>query len=870
MNKLTVLIFAALVAGGAFAATIKYVGSNPNESGYDNDWNAAKDAKGNDMWNGGGRPTPENDYLIGTENPWVWFKIVDNEGYIGRFLGKSLTISCKDVDFIGDGNRMKLVVNNLTLNAGSLLKVKTTYGFANSPHGLWLTGTPQINGTLRLIHIDAEDAGASGYLSGNLTGQGLIQFRGENTSTPRLGPNWRIEGDNSDFMGKFVFMISQALNGGEAYATGVEISNANALGGARDSFTPDAVEIKSWNGLVTVGSDITLNAENCGILMQTNSFFEVPANRVLTVAEPIRMTGGFFKKGAGTLALTGGFSFGSDGNAAADGVNSMLTVKEGILRVTSANDLANLDVTMASGTTLELVGTTTATFRSLSAAGVLKVVVDCTGLTPGSTQTITLNMPRLDAEALVEKVDVMAKGSYATIGSDLTLTSTGITVTLKVPSVTVWHTYTGNGGYSNYNTSWNAIMDGDDPSKYLWDNNLTDVDHLAAVGTDGYIINPGWWDVFIAHAGRMFNGGALHVKTRTLEVSLEDYNQSIVVSNLTVDVGAKFKVECRYHDQDKPTYLLGDLWRVDGTLEICPLNPSGYLCPKAPIIGSGLVSYGGWGWKAKALDQRLESDNSHFRGKFKVSLPNTPNGAEMAAGLRIVDARALGGALGVMTPDALTLEANNGLIAGQTLTLDAENRGILMKQGAYFEVESGKTLMLKEPIRVVNGILKKGSGTLAIGGDVTIGEDGATSPNGTNNKLTVQAGTIKAGSTNGIAKLAFEFASGTKMEVDAFPTDDGVASAGFYLAGDTPFTAADAKIPMNIAFPDGYKIEEDVNVVLCTVKSTNVDSVMNRITITTTGLVRKGLRSFWTEDAGNGLTRIGYKFERTGLLLIVE
>ena len=742
-------------------------------------------------------------------------------------------------------------------------------GYDDNAYGLWLTGAPSVNGTLRYFHRKKVSYynRFGGYLTGNLTGSGTVQLMGDhkdaNTRKMLDRPNWRIVGNNGGFSGKFIFQIREAMEEGEKYATGVEITSANALGGARDSFTPNAVEIKSWNGLVTVGSDITLNAANSGILMQTNSFFEVPANRVLTVAEPIRMTGGFFKKGTGTLALTGGFTFGSNGSASADGVNSALTVKEGILRVTQASDLEDIDVSMANGTTLELAGatTTTATFRSLSVAGVLKVVVDCTGLTPGSTQTITLNMPRSDAEALIGKIDVMAKGSYATIGSDLTLTSTGMAVALKVPVVTTWHNYTGSSGYGNYNTSWNAEKDGDDASRYLWDNNL------AAAGTDGYTVDK---DVFFKGSSK-FNGGALHVKSHILEVGLEG---GATVPNLTVDAGATVKAGYRWNDYGNPINLQGTLWRIDGTLIVGALAPSGYLCPTVPMIGSGLVSYATWSsgynyWD-RPRDQRLESDNSNFRGKFNVNLPKTSEGAEQAAGLRIVDARALGGALGVMTPDALTLEANNGLIAGQTLTLDAENRGILMKQGAYFEVESGKTLTLKEPIRVVNGILKKGSGTLAIGGDVTIGEDGATSPNGTNNKLTVQAGTIKAASTNGIAKLAFEFASGTKMEVDAFPTDDGVASAGFYLAGDTPFTAADAKIPLNIAFPDGYKIDEDVNVVLCTVKSTNVDSVMNKITITTTGLVRKGLRSFWTEDAGNGLTRIGYKFERTGLLLIVE
>jgi hypothetical protein len=285
------------------------------------------------------------------------------------------------------------------------------------------------------------------------------------------------------------------------------------------------------------------------------------------------------------------------------------------------------------------------------------------------------------------------------------------------------------------------------------------------------------------------------------------------------------------------------------------------------MIGSGLVSYGGWGWKTMARDQRLESDNSRFRGKFKVNLHKTSEGADKAAGLRIVDAKALGGALGVMTPDALTLEPNNGLIAGASIALATENRGILMKEGAYIEVEGGKTLTLNEPIRVVNGILKKGSGTLAMGGDVAIGENGDSSPDGVNNKLKVQAGTIKAISTNGIAKLAFEFASGTKLALDAFASDDGVKEAGFHFAGDTAFIAADAKIPLDIAFPDGYVVEAKVDVVLCTVKSENADSVMDTLSVTATGLACKCAKSLYVEDIGNGLSRIVCKLTRTGLIL---
>ena len=850
------LIFAAMIAGGAFADTYTYTGG-AGTSKWSNDWNASKDTDtGNNLWSSGAAPSSVNDYVIGSSLSWIYFKISSSQ-----FKGKSLTISSPDITFDSFDCHDRLTIPNFTLNAGSRLVTQTCGGYASWAHGLWLTGSPRIDGTLAMAHKVLPDCNyIGGYLSGDLTGNGLVELRGDTKSSPKiLGHNWRIVGDNSAFKGKFLFKIAEAMSGGEAFATGVEITSANALGGARDSFTPNAVEIKSWNGLVTVDNDITLNALNSGILMQTNSFFDVAAGKVLTVAEPIRLTGGFFKKGAGTLTLTGGFTFGADGTAAADGFNSTLSVKEGTLRVTQASDLADLDVSMANGTTLELAGTTTAYFRSLNASGPLMILVDCTGLAAGSKQTIALNMPKADAEALVGRVDVMAKGAYASIGSELTVTETGATITLKVPPVTVWHSYTGSSGYSKYSTSWNDLMDGDDSTKYLWDS------HSAAVKTDGYTINQ---DVYFK--GVQFNGGALRVKSHRTSVNMT--GNLLYVSNLTVDAGAYFRCQSDYDASGSPKLLQGGLWRIDGTLEVMAdgVYDKGYLCPTVPMIGSGLVSYGGWGWKTMSRDQRLESDNSRFRGKFKVNLHKTSEGADKAAGLRIVDAKALGGALGVMTPDALTLNANNGLIVGESMTLATENRGILMKEGAYIEVERGKTLTLNEPIRVVNGILKKGSGTLALGGDVTIGENGTTSPNGTNNKLTVQAGTIKAASTNGIAKLAFDFASGTKLELDAFPTDDGVKVGGFYFTGSTPFIAVDTTIPLNIVFPDGYTVQRNENVVLCTVKSENASAVMNKLSVTTTGLARKCKQSFWTEDAGSGLSRIVCEFKRNGFILTVR
>ncbi|MBQ0031572.1 MAG: hypothetical protein KBT68_02095 [bacterium] len=858
MNRTAALIFTTFLVAGAFAAEYKYTGG-AGTAKWANDWNSATDADtGNPLWSSGAAPTSGNDYVIDKNIDWIYFKIGSN-----TFLGGSLTIASPDISFDSFHRNDRLNIPNLTVNAGSRLVTQTSGGYSTWPHGLWLTGTPRVDGTLTLRHKVIDGCNYfGGYLVGTLTGQGLVKLEGDTKSAPKIpGHNWRIASDNSGFKGKFVFDIVEATSGGESFATGVEILSANALGGARDAFTSDALTIESWNGLVTVGSDITLNAANCGILMKENSFFEVPASYVLTVAEPIRLTGGFFKKGAGTLALTGGFAFGADGSATADGVNSALAVKEGVLRVTQADDLKDLDVSVAHGASLELVGTTTARFRSLKAAGILRIDVDCTGLTAGSTQTITLNMPKSDAEALVGKVDVMAKGGYASIGSDLTVTESGVTVTLKVPPVTVWHDYTGSTGMKNYATWWDAQMDGDDNSKYLWSS------HDVAIAADGYVVGPGF-DVFMYNK-LAFAGGALRVKSNRVSVEGKD-QWNYTIPNLTIDVGATFQAEYRNGNATWPTWLNGDLWRIDGTLGVIALD-QGYGCPTAPMIGSGLVSFGGWNWTTKARDQRLESDNSRFRGKFMVNLPKTSDGAEYAAGLRIVNANALGGALGVMTPDALTLEVNNGLIIGETLSLATENRGILMKRGAYFEVASGKSLTLAEPIRVVNGILKKGAGTLALGSaGVTLGADGAAVADGTNNKLQVKAGAIRPTGIVGTDKLTLAFDDGTSLEIDGTAEDTGLKQYGLYQPNG--MTVAGAALPVKVVLAPGTDVTTTLSIPLVTVPAADAEALAAKIrgNVTVEGLVHRRGLDVSVNPVGNGLACVRLDIVRKGLILVVQ
>ena len=224
-----------------------------------------------------------------------------------------------------------------------------------------------------------------------------------------------------------------------------------------------------------------------------------------------------------------------------------------------------------------------------------------------------------------------------------------------------------------------------------------------------------------------------------------------------------------------------------------------------------------------------------------------------------------------MTPDALTLEGNNGLIIGETLSLATENRGILMKQGAYFEVASGKSLTLAEPIRVVNGILKKGAGTLALGSaGVTLGADGAAVADGTNNKLQVKAGAIRPTGTVGTGKLTLAFDDGTSLEIDGTSEDAGLKQYGLYQPNG--MTVAGAVLPVKVVLEPGTDVATTLSIPLVTVPAADAEALAAKIrgNVTVEGLVHRRGLDVSVNPVGNGLACVRLDIVRKGLILVVQ
>ena len=127
----------------------------------------------------------------------------------------------------------------------------------------------------------------------------------------------------------------------------LEVALGSSLGGAMDAFTADGIMINKYS-IVRPQQTMTLNAVNRGVTIDGYGGFEVAADQVLTIANPVALAGGsgsFIKMGAGSLKL--------DGAVTRSGANT-IAVDEGWLTA-PANDVANdADVVFAAGTGLEI------------------------------------------------------------------------------------------------------------------------------------------------------------------------------------------------------------------------------------------------------------------------------------------------------------------------------------------------------------------------------------------------------------------------------------------------------------------------------------------------------------------------------------
>ena len=203
-----------------------------------------------------------------------------------------------------------------------------------------------------------------------------------------------------------------------------------------------------------------------------------------------------------------------------------------------------------------------------------------------------------------------------------------------------------------------------------------------------------------------------------------------------------------------------------------------------PVGGSGPLQLRSTDPKARIID--VTGDNSEFTGVIKVTTSGGTPSLEDRTVCHVGRAESLGGPLAAFDPCALTVEAFAMLQPDQTMTLAAANRGIYVKDGGFI-VTSGQTLTIQEPLRIGTTLYKEGEGSLALGGAVTYGADGAAA---TPSPIKVREGAVSLLADVSSVGYDVEFAAGTGIVVDPASTSVEGFTGDFAAAGKVTVSLA--------------------------------------------------------------------------------
>lgn len=207
-----------------------------------------------------------------------------------------------------------------------------------------------------------------------------------------------ITGDNSTFTGT-ITVGADKLSKDVPDQTEFHVGQASSLGGALKTFNATALTLDQQS-LLFPDQTMTLKTANRGIYVKDGGF-RVTNDVTLTILEPLRVKNVFLKQGAGTLALGGAISYGTDGN----GTSGSLTVEAGAVTPLCDAAVAGLAVSFAAGTavTLDPTVTTADGFTGgVTASGTVAVGMDAAKAVRGTTYTLPICTCASDAPDLTE------------------------------------------------------------------------------------------------------------------------------------------------------------------------------------------------------------------------------------------------------------------------------------------------------------------------------------------------------------------------------------------------------------------------------------------------------------------------------------
>ena len=218
----------------------------------------------------------------------------------------------------------------------------------------------------------------------------------------------------------------------------------------------------------------------------------------------------------------------------------------------------------------------------------------------------------------------------------------------------------------------------------------------------------------------------------------------------------------------------------------------------------------------------LEGDNSAWSGRALVGCgrESTADIGLTNLTLKVASAAGLGGAVDAFTFDAVKIADTCTLDITDTATFAAANRGWCFMDGSTVNVSADKVATMCESVTFGGASVKKGAGTLMLGGSAkfydAVNDEAADTPNGAT--FRVSAGSLGVVATNALDGVGVTFASGASMSVDVETTGDLKSFGARNVSTETPFAAVGGgAIP--VSFTGAFAGDKDT-VAICTISST--------------------------------------------------
>ena len=204
----------------------------------------------------------------------------------------------------------------------------------------------------------AATSGRECRIRSELAGTGTLRFGSVASGSSQPYGKYYLYKPNTNFLGRISTTLYQTKYAkfDEAYQT-LFIWYDTSIGGNLPSLDRSALLLNHYIRLIPSSAAIEIKeASNRGILVRNGAVISVSDGYSFSVETPISLHGELRKEGAGTFTLKGAAAgFGSDGSATepTEGKN-VFAVKEGTLRIGSADAINGMALSFAAGTSFVL------------------------------------------------------------------------------------------------------------------------------------------------------------------------------------------------------------------------------------------------------------------------------------------------------------------------------------------------------------------------------------------------------------------------------------------------------------------------------------------------------------------------------------